>query len=235
MKHFPDHFSAKVLDVGSLNITGDVGDLFRASEYVGVDIGPGINVTHVARAEDLEFRTGYFDVTYSGECFEHNPAWKSTLGNMVRMTKPGGLVVMTCASTFRTEHGTSKSDFGQGAPLSVQAGYEYYRNLSPRDLILALDVGLFENFRIFQNWAESDLYFIGLKIGASPESKKSFEDLQADCQLLVKGFNRFHRIIRLQFNSAEWRFRTNVYRRLTRLLGAERYMKIRRGLPFRFL
>jgi SAM-dependent methyltransferase len=165
IKVYPKHFTGRVLDIGSLNVTGDITHQFRASEYVGVDIGPGNNVTHVARGEDLDWKSNYFDVVISGECFEHNPAWKGTFSNMVRMTRPGGLVLMTCASTFRTEHGTTRSDFGTGAPLCVGQGIEYYRNLSPRDLRRVIDESSFEDFKIFQNWAESDLYFVGVKSG----------------------------------------------------------------------
>jgi SAM-dependent methyltransferase len=225
---FPSLFSGKVLDIGSLDITGDITHQFKANEYVGVDIGPGKNVTKVARGEDLDFATGYFDVTISGECFEHNPAWKSTFINMVRMTKPGGIVVMTCASTFRTEHGTSRSDFGTGAPLSVSAGYEYYKNLSPEDLTCIIDKSLFAKYAIFQNWAESDLYFIGLKSGANQRIQEIFSTLEIECQRLVKELNQPFRVVKLQFDAWEWRTRNRLYRRLSRTLGAEKYRKIRR-------
>lgn len=225
---FPSLFSGRVLDVGSLDITGDVTHQFEAHEYVGVDIGPGKNVTRVARGEDLDFSTGYFDVAISGECFEHNPAWKSTFINMIRMTKPGGIVVMTCASTFRTEHGTSRSDFGTGAPLSVSAGYEYYKNLSPKDLKLVIDEGLFARYAIFQNWAESDLYFVGLRNGANQRSQEIFSTLENECKGLLNEFNQPIRIVKLQFDAWEWRTRNRIFRLLNRTLGPKKYRKIRR-------
>jgi SAM-dependent methyltransferase len=225
---FPSLFSGKVLDIGSLDITGDVTHQFEAHEYIGVDIGPGKNVTKVARGEDLDFSTGYFDVTISGECFEHNPAWKSTFVNMIRMTKPGGIVVMTCASTFRTEHGTSRSDFGTGAPLSVSAGYEYYKNLAPKDLKSVIDESLFTKYAIFQNWAESDLYFVGLKIGATQSAQEVFCTLENECRYLVNELNQPFRVAKLQFDAWEWRARNHIFRRLSFKLGPEKYRKIRR-------
>jgi SAM-dependent methyltransferase len=230
--NFPDLFQGKVLDVGSLDITGDITHQFDAQEYVGVDIGPGKNVTKVARGEELDLSSGYFDVSISGECFEHNPAWKSTFLNMVRMTKPGGLVVMTCASTFRTEHGTSRSDFGTGAPLSVSAGFEYYKNLTPRDLKLVIDECLFSNYSIYQNWAESDLYFIGLKAGSHPDSLAKFSNLITESKTLLKELNKPARIVKLQFNAWEWRMRNKVYKKANKLLKPDTYKKLRNFSKF---
>jgi SAM-dependent methyltransferase len=232
VKNFPNLFAGRVLDIGSLDINGDITNQFTASEYVGVDIGPGSNVTLVARGEDLDLKSSYFDVVISGECFEHNPAWKGTFSNMVRMTRPGGLVLMTCAGTLRTEHGTTRSDFGAGAPLSVEQGFEYYRNLSPRDLKRVIDQASFSNFKIFQNWAESDLYFIGIKLGGESEANTQFQILSLEAKNLVAGFNNPRRVLRTQLAAFEWRTKLKIVRRLIQLLGEERYRKFRKIVSF---
>ena len=81
----------RVLEVGSYSVNGTIRDLYPAAEYVGVDLVNGPCVDVVGYGHELSFPDGYFDVTLSGECFEHDPYWSATFENMVRMTRPGGL------------------------------------------------------------------------------------------------------------------------------------------------
>src|SRR5688500_7243202 len=126
MGTFPSSFMEnKVLEVGSLNINGSVrGFFFNPRKYIGCDVGPGPGVDVVCPGEDLTYEDNYFDTSITTECFEHNPNWISTFDNMHRMTRNGGLIVMTCASEGRPEHGTSRSDIGS-SPLTVSNGQEY--------------------------------------------------------------------------------------------------------------
>ena len=104
IQHFPGFFSGKVIDIGSNDINGGPHKYVNASEYVGVDLGPGTNVNLVSRGEEVQLPSGYFDVAMSSECFEHAPTWRAILLNMIRMTRPGGLVAFSCATTGRPEH-----------------------------------------------------------------------------------------------------------------------------------
>jgi SAM-dependent methyltransferase len=106
-KSYPEFFTnAKVLEVGSLDINGSIRPFFENCDYLGVDLGEGRGVDMVAKGEELDFPDGAFDTTASCECFEHNEKWAKTFQNMVRMTRPGGLVFFTCATTGtgRTRH-----------------------------------------------------------------------------------------------------------------------------------
>ena len=153
-KH-PEFFSkAKVLEVGSLDINGTIRVFFDDCEYLGVDIGPGRGVDLVARGEELSFPDGAFDVTASCECFEHNENWAETFQNMVRMTKPGGLVFFTCATTGRPEHGTKRTTPGD-APYCT----DYYRNLVAEDF--KIDGFKHHEFSTYKQ----DLRFYGIKNG----------------------------------------------------------------------
>lgn len=166
VNYFPEHFAASVLDVGSLDINGGPHSLISPSEYVGVDIDHGPNVNVVARGESLTFADERFDVTMSSECFEHNPMWRETLENMIRMTKPSGLVVFSCATTGRSEHGTTRSDGGSAAPLKVAKGEEYYRNVRISEVKKQVDLAGLSTFRVTRDYMPSDLYFVGLKAPA---------------------------------------------------------------------
>lgn len=51
VKAFPEAFLGKHLEIGSEDINGNLRDLIKSSTYVGVDLGPGENVTLIGRGE----------------------------------------------------------------------------------------------------------------------------------------------------------------------------------------
>src|SRR5215207_8155172 len=97
----PHQPGLKVLEVGSYDISGSVRQHFAGCDYTGVDLIPGPGVDVVGSGHEIAFDDGSFDLTVSSECFEHNPYWLETFVNMHRMTRPGGLVVFSCASRGR--------------------------------------------------------------------------------------------------------------------------------------
>lgn len=156
---FPNHFaSVRVLEVGSLDINGSIRQFFTDCEYTGVDLGPGAGVDQIAAGETLDYPDHTFDTTASCECFEHNEHWQETFANMWRMTRSGGLVFFTCATTGRKEHGTRRTN-----PTSSPYAQDYYRNLTANDFgVLPLD----EWFSDHQFTVESrhhDLCFWGVR------------------------------------------------------------------------
>ena len=107
-KYRNSFINTSVLEVGSWNINGTVRDFFESpSTYIGLDIAPGKDVDVVCSGDqyDTDIR---FNTVISCECFEHNPKWLETFTNMIRLTKSGGLVIVTCATEGRTEHGTGE-------------------------------------------------------------------------------------------------------------------------------
>lgn len=153
---FPHYFvKRKVLEIGSLDINGSVRQFFDDCGYIGVDLGEGKGVDLVAKGEELLFPAKYFDVTISCECFEHNPEWVKTFNNMVRMTS--GLVIMTCATTGRPEHGTRRTS-PQDAPFCG----DYYQNLTEADIVNNCDMSRFSQYEFSTSSSPADLYFWGL-------------------------------------------------------------------------
>jgi SAM-dependent methyltransferase len=154
----------RVLEVGSYSVNGTVRDLFPAAEYIGVDLvdGPGVDV--VDYGHELKFPDGHFDAAISGECFEHDPYWRATFENMVRMTRPGGLVAFTCASRGRPEHGTIRTG-GAASPGTQAAGLDYYRNLTAADFS-GFPLGqMFSAYRFWYLATHFDLFFAGVRAG----------------------------------------------------------------------
>ena len=155
-KSHPQYFSnQKVLEIGSLDINGSIRQFFDNCSYIGVDLGEGKGVDLVEYGEKLEFPDNTFDVVASCECFEHNPEWIATFNNMARMCN--GLVIMTCATTGRPEHGTSRTSRSD-APFCG----DYYRNLTEHDIKSSCDMSKFIEYGFSTCDSPADLYFWGI-------------------------------------------------------------------------
>ena len=150
---FPEYFAnKKVLEIGSLDINGSVRQFFTDCTYIGVDLGEGAGVDIIANGENLVFPVNTFDVAISCECFEHNPQWIATFNNMARMCK--GLMIMTCATTGRPEHGTSRTSRAD-APFCG----DYYMNLTESDIKTNCDFSKFTEYGFSTCDSPADLYF----------------------------------------------------------------------------
>lgn len=163
---FPLYFmNIRVLDCGSLNINGTNRYLFTNCEYIGIDVGAGPNVDYVTPIHEFQYPSQNFDTIISSECFEHDMYYKESLKNIVRLLKPNGLFLFTCATTGRPEHGTLASK-PQDSPFTVQKGTwaTYYKNLEERDIREAIDVDdIFRAYSFSTNKEPADLYFWGIK------------------------------------------------------------------------
>jgi SAM-dependent methyltransferase len=167
---FPECFSdVSVLDIGSLDVNGSNRKLFRSSHYTGIDVAPGKNVDLVSSGHTFDGPDSFYDTIISTEVFEHDMHYEMSVHNIIRMLRPGGLFVFTCASTGRPEHGTRRQSM-EDAPLLSQVSddwADYYKNLTESDFLqihefsAAFPNGLF----VFNDKGElpSDLYFVGFK------------------------------------------------------------------------
>ncbi|WP_344302266.1 hypothetical protein [Nocardioides bigeumensis] len=156
---------AKVLEIGSYDVNGSVRRTFAAaSEHVGVDLVEGPGVDRIGFGHEVVDATGTYDITLSTECFEHDPHWRETFANMVRLTRPGGLVTFTCASRGRPEHGTQRTQPSM-SPGTQFVGSDYYQNLTERDFSgFPLD-DWFTASRFWYVPTSFDLYFAGVRAG----------------------------------------------------------------------
>lgn len=158
-----------VLDIGALDINGNNQVLFDADTlYLGLDIAEGRNVDIICPGHELGLPDATFDLVVSTECLEHDRHWVATLNNAIRLLRPGGMLLMTCATTGRPEHGTRRTTPAD-APLLAEVDDEwadYYRNLDEQDVRAEIDVpGRFQ-FAEFSIGVETcDLYFVAIKHG----------------------------------------------------------------------
>jgi SAM-dependent methyltransferase len=167
-QRFPQYFKNRfVLDIGSLDINGNNQFLFDSCLYLGIDLAQGRNVDLISKGHELALPDASVDIIVSTECFEHDQFYERTLQNIVRMVKPGGLFLFTCATTGRLEHGTRRTT-PQDAPFiqDVPSWSDYYKNLEEEDIRKALDLEqLFSTFEFSKNDESKDLYFWGIKKG----------------------------------------------------------------------
>ena len=171
----PEYFvRKKVLEIGSLNLNGSVRDFFQDCDYLGLDVSAGKDVDMVCEGQNYSGPDNSFNQVISCEVMEHNPFWKETLQNMLRLCAPGGLFTLTCATTGRPEHGTTRSN-PNDSPLTVGIGWDYYLNLTDSDFASVLDLGTsFVRHKFWVNWSSFDLFFLGIKSGA-PVSPQTLE------------------------------------------------------------
>lgn len=156
-KAYPDYFTnADVVEFGSYNVNGSVRQFFTDCNYVGLDIHEGKDVDLVCRAKDwigIEL-----DVAISCEMLEHDCEWKESLKAMYGNLRSGGLMIVTCASTNRPEHGTNEF-----TPEDSPATKDWYRNLSIEDFESVLPKELFSEYFITVIREDMDLLFYGIK------------------------------------------------------------------------
>lgn len=168
-QRYPHYFkNKKVLDIGSLDINGSNKVFFENCDYLGIDVGEGNNVDFVAIGHEFEGPDNYYDTIITTEALEHDMYYEKTIKNVMRMLKPGGLFLFTCATTGRPEHGTRRtapSDSPLLGSISVEWS-DYYKNLTKGDIksiegfTYVFPDGIFEigNRGV-------DLYFVGIKGG----------------------------------------------------------------------
>jgi len=175
----PEFFtSRRVLEIGSLDINGSVRSFYENVEYIGIDVASGQGVDVVSRGENYRGDADSFDVVVSCECMEHNPMFEKTWLNMVRLLKSDGLMLMTCASFGRLQHGTSLNEPGS-SPLTISLGQDYYRNLIKEDFEFIRLEKFFSDFFFVTDYSSFDLYFVGLGGAANSDQIDRFSKLKS--------------------------------------------------------
>lgn len=180
---FPEAFNGiKVLDIGSFDVNGNEEPWFDNCDFIGLDIGPGKGVDVVCPANEYDAPDESFDTIISCECWEHNPFYKESIQNAVRMLKSGGYFIFTCATTGRPVHGTSTQDkIDREKHVTAQGNSsdnwvtmpnvfredwdsEYYRNVTEEDIRSCIDLDkIFSSYEFEVETNHCDLYFWGIK------------------------------------------------------------------------
>ena len=196
-KLYPQHFlNGRVAEIGSLDINGSIKQFFKSSEYTGYDLQLGKGVDRAEQGQLISSPTGYYDAAVSAECFEHNPYWVETFSNMLRITKPGGAVMFSCASTGRQEHGTSRTGAAD-SPFTSSVGWNYYKNLDANDFIETFNMaGWFDGFHFIFCPQTYDLYFYGIRCNEKSNfNSQDFINLSLEIERVLGDLNSSVRIL----------------------------------------
>jgi SAM-dependent methyltransferase len=173
---FPDKFrKRRVLEIGSQNVNGTIRHFFEDCDYTGIDVAPGPDVDIVCEGQNYDAPDGSFDVVIACEVMEHNPYWAETTANMIRLCKPNGMVVVTCATLGRAEHGTTRS-VPAASPLTLN--WYYYRNLTHKDFIRSGILAPLGEKAFVCEWFNKDLNLVGFKVSADPRIAKQLTALR---------------------------------------------------------
>jgi predicted SAM-dependent methyltransferase len=92
-----------VLEVGSLDVNGNVSDL--VPNAIRTDMRPGKNVDVVCKAEDLHWHfDDPFDAVLSLDALEHMQDWRGAVRGMWEVLKTDGWLVITMANQRKGRH-----------------------------------------------------------------------------------------------------------------------------------
>ena len=157
VKYFlPKYFKNKdVLDVGCMDINGNNRYLFDNCNYYGIDLGDGNNVDEVCHV--TKFNKGcQYDVIISTEALEHDKYYRESLMKMYDLLRPDGLLIITCGTFERAEHGTHHRS-AHASPHTL----DDYNNITNEMFFNSLDIGKFRQVKF--NNDLYDLQFAGVK------------------------------------------------------------------------
>jgi len=153
---YPDSFQDKyVIDFGSMDINGNNRYLFKDCSYIGVDLGVGKNVSDISKAHEY-IPLEPPDTVISTEMLEHDVHWKDSVTHMLNVMKCGGLLVITCATDGRGEHGTHEAH-----PSSSPYTQDYYHNVTLIEFREMLKPEFFIDYSLCK--VGTDLQFYGIK------------------------------------------------------------------------
>lgn len=144
---------ARVVEVGSRDINGQVRSLIDAGTYIGIDLeeGPGVDVVADCRWWEPPWPAS---LVVCCEVLEHAEDPAAVVKAAISYLKVGGRLVVTCAGPGRAPH--SGHD---GGP--VHDG-EHYANIEPADLEWWMGEGL-EAVRVEFHAIPHDVYATGIK------------------------------------------------------------------------
>ena len=145
----------RVFEIGSKAINGTARTAPRAGQVAawwGCDLASGPGVDYVGPGEEAA-PPWPADVVVCCEVLEHTPLLRPILANAVQRLRPGGLVLVTCATEPRRPHSAV-----DGGPLRHG---EYYHNVSPDELRAVMTAAGLEVVDALAYLDRGDLYMAG--------------------------------------------------------------------------
>lgn len=102
MHYFTD--PSKVIEFGASYINGTIRSHFRCQDYTGVDWKKGYCVNIKSFAHEVDFKPETFDAVASASMLEHDIYWEKSLGKMVEILKPDGILMLSWGAALNPPH-----------------------------------------------------------------------------------------------------------------------------------
>ena len=98
--------------------------------YLGLDVlpGPGVDVTMPAERAADALGPGRFDLVLSTEMLEHVRDWRTVVGSMKRLCKPGGRLILTTRSLGYPFH--APPDYWRYEPSDLKRIFSDFQDCS---------------------------------------------------------------------------------------------------------
>jgi SAM-dependent methyltransferase len=155
VERFATDQPVSVLALGDRDINGTCRPLFPAARYTGLDIAPGPGVDIVADAATWNPHGRRWDLVLATELFEHTDQWPAICATAFRALRPGGRFIVTTAAPGRPPH--------SGIDGNALRFGEYYANVTPEDLRLALEQAGFTEIEIDVQPSPADVRAVATK------------------------------------------------------------------------
>jgi len=156
----------RVLDIGSLDVNGNVRELFPESEYIGLDMRAGDNVDMVANSHNLPYDDESFDMVVCLEMLEHDDDPFKTASEIRRVVKQDGHIIV-CASGIemhKHEHPADFWRFTAEAFLLLFKGFKPIENIEGRREVLFAGVKTENDLPVIQPAVVQPLSAINRKV-----------------------------------------------------------------------
>lgn len=133
-EQYPEAFKGGlVLEIGALDVNGNVRGPFEDCTFTGIDWAPGKNVDLVVPAKETTFASETFDTLLSFNHLEHDPDWTDSLGHNFDALKSGGLLLLRWATRNSSAHGPEFDPHGEQGYYPKDLG-EVVEFLESRDI-----------------------------------------------------------------------------------------------------
>lgn len=123
-------YDKKILELGALDVNGNVRGEFQDCVFTGIDWIEGKNVDIVVPAKETEFAEGSFDVILSVNHLEHDPDWQESIGHNLPALRDNGILILRWAGIGSAPHGPEFDPHGEKGyyPKSMPEVLEFLRS-----------------------------------------------------------------------------------------------------------
>lgn len=113
-EQYPEFFNdRKILEIGALDVNGNVREPFENCTFTGIDWAAGKGVDIVVPAKETDFKPESFDVLLSFNHLEHDPDWQDSLSHNLPFIKERGILFLRWATRRSSAHGPEFDPHGK--------------------------------------------------------------------------------------------------------------------------